>query len=139
LKLKEKGTGQRYKTFYGRNSQARVFATNIYFHPNIIVAGKARSLPIEGSHTRDSTLVGSSLAGKYLTRVKVNGSGKYCSSLQFGTNYNCRNNIVQAPGVIFTTLHFFRIICRGPTSLSDCPWQANLAFCKVTSADGPHL
>jgi hypothetical protein len=45
--------------------QARVFAPAIYFHPSVIVVGKNRSLPLEWSPVRGSTLVGSSFAFKH--------------------------------------------------------------------------
>ncbi len=38
---------------------ARMFATAIHFRPSLIFAGKARSLPLEGSPKSVSTLVGS--------------------------------------------------------------------------------
>jgi hypothetical protein len=41
---------------------ARVLATAIYFHPGLILAGKARSLPLKGSPIRSSILVSPSLA-----------------------------------------------------------------------------
>jgi hypothetical protein len=47
-----------------RNAEAWQLATFIHFHPCVLFANKARSLPIEWSPVRGSTLVGSSLARK---------------------------------------------------------------------------
>ncbi len=47
------------------NKLVRVFAFAIYFHPSLIFSGKARSLPLDWSPKRGSTLVGSNLACKY--------------------------------------------------------------------------
>ena len=42
-----------------------------HFHLSLIFSGKDRSLPLECSPLRGSTLVGSCLACKYQTRVKL--------------------------------------------------------------------
>ncbi len=60
--------------------KARVLAISVYFNPYLIFAGKARRILPEANPIRDSTLIGSSLACNYLTRLEVNGSGKHCSS-----------------------------------------------------------
>jgi hypothetical protein len=51
-----------YKTFCDSKccffcKKAVVFATSIHFHPSLIVLGKARSLPLDCSPVRGSTLV----------------------------------------------------------------------------------
>ncbi len=58
------------------------FGTSIHFDPSQIFMGKDKSLPLERSPVRGSSLVGSSLACKYKARVKVNGSGKHSSLLR---------------------------------------------------------
>ncbi len=55
-------------------------------HPSLTFVDKARSLPAQWSHISSLTLVGSSLASKNETWVKVNGSGKHFSS----KNYVCK-------------------------------------------------
>jgi hypothetical protein len=60
--------------------KARVLSIVVHFHPNLIFAGKARRIPPQANPIRDTTLIGSSLACNYLTRLEVNGSDKHCSS-----------------------------------------------------------
>jgi hypothetical protein len=54
------------------------------------IAGKARNLPLEGEPRKgsaSSTLIGSSLACKYLTFVEGIGSSKHSSLLLYVNNY----------------------------------------------------
>jgi hypothetical protein len=65
-----------------------VFATDIHFQLTLMLVSKARSLPLERSHVISSILVGSSLACKYKTRVKVNYLiGKHSSFVRNSINY----------------------------------------------------
>jgi len=56
-------------------------------------------MPLKGSSVRGSTLVGSRLGSKYLTRVEVNGSGKHSSSLLYGNSYGYKSFIVKVPDI----------------------------------------
>ncbi len=57
-------------------------------HPSLVFVSKARSLPLEWSLVRGSTLVNSCLTCKYQTRVEVNRSDKHCSLLQCSNNFD---------------------------------------------------
>ncbi len=65
-----------------------MFATAIYFQVNLIFVSKAGSQPLEWIPIWSYTVVGSSLASNYLTRVEVNGSGKHSSLLGYSNNYS---------------------------------------------------
>jgi hypothetical protein len=82
------------------HKKARVFVTSIHFHPSLIFVGNARSLPLEWSSIRGSTLVGSSLACKYKTRVEVNVCGKHSSLLQYVNIYSRKIFYCLGPGII---------------------------------------
>ncbi len=61
-----------FKTFYRRYCCCNVLSQSVYFHPTIIFAGKARSLPLEWNlaegHTQSGKL---QLCLKYQTRAEV--------------------------------------------------------------------
>jgi hypothetical protein len=67
-------------------NMATITAGNSFIVPGLIAQttkqGAYHSSPIRGS-----TLVGSSVACKFQTRVEVNGSSKHSSLLQSGNNY----------------------------------------------------
>ncbi len=71
-----------------------MFAAAIHFHPNLIFAGRARSLLLERSSVRCFTVVGSSLAHKYETRVEVANALDYCDMAIITA---IKSFIVQAP------------------------------------------
>jgi hypothetical protein len=70
------------------SQKARVFATSIHFLLSLVFVAKAKSLPLEWSPVRGSTLLGSSLLRKYHIRVEVNGSGKHSSLQRYSNNYD---------------------------------------------------
>ncbi len=88
-----------------------MFVTSVHFHPGLVFVGKVKSLPLEWSPEGGTTLVGSSLAHKYKTRVEVKGSGKHSSLLQCGNNY-CRKRfyIGKCLTVTNTLAYYNRII-----------------------------
>ncbi len=107
------------------SQQARVFTTSIHFQPSLICAGKVRSLLLEQkwSPVRGSTLVCSSLACKYQTKVENNGSCKHSGLLGSGNNYRCKN--FYSTG-FWTHIynHLFSLnLTNGSISQSVCPCQ----------------
>jgi hypothetical protein len=65
----------------GNDKHSKVFASVIPFQPGLIFVGKDKSLALKMSSVRGFTLVGTSLAWIFWTRVEVNGSGKHSSLL----------------------------------------------------------
>ncbi len=59
-------------------SARRVFVTFSHFRPSLILEGKARSLPLEWRHIRDSTLLDPSLACQYFIRTEGCDTPAYC-------------------------------------------------------------
>jgi len=71
------------KLYYGQNHCSSIISWSVcHCHS---VPPKAKSLPISWSTVRGSTMVGSSLACKHYTRVKVNDFGKHSGLLKYSS------------------------------------------------------
>ncbi len=65
-----------------------MFDTDIHYYLILMLEIKASSLQFEWSPIRGSTLVGSSLAGKYYTRVEVEDNGKRHNDIRHNDTQN---------------------------------------------------
>jgi hypothetical protein len=71
------------KLYYGQNHCSSIISWSVcHCHS---VQPKAKSLPLSRSAVRGSTLVGSSLASKHYSRVKMNESGNNSGLLKYSS------------------------------------------------------
>ncbi len=89
------------------------------------------SLPFERSTIKGSTLVCSSLASKYQTRVLVTNIDKHSSLLPYGNNYGRKNFQRKGPRALYYKTFYGRNLHIFVISLSVCsgkPFQSSLMF-----------